>query len=96
MAQAKDITSPPMTDATAMKILLALKGLVMYPNVDLTVVDGKVNLSFVVADYDPTATYEVGEFCIVQETVEGVLTDVIKQCIADTTGTYDPTCWENY
>ena len=96
MAQSQDLTSPPMTDATAIKILNVLKGLIAYPNVDFTVVNGKVTISFVVEDYDSNESYEVGDFCLRQETVDGVLTDVVKQCIADTTGTYDPTCWENY
>ncbi len=56
-------------------------------NVHLSIVNGKLNVTFAVEEYDSTRTYEFGDFCIY---------DVVKTCIADTTGTFDPDDWEDY
>ena len=52
----------------------------------------KLNVTFVAEDYDPTQTYYVGNLCIVEE--DGV--DVLKSCIEETTGTYNPSAWEDH
>lgn len=55
----------------------------------LEVVNGKLNIIFTVEAYDPSESYVVGDHCYVVESSE----NVVKVCIEDTTGTYDPACW---
>lgn len=57
----------------------------------LEVVNGKLNIIFTVEAYDPSEPYLVGDHCFIVEEGE----NVVKVCIEDTTGTYDPDCWRD-
>ena len=85
-----DITAPPITDKTGQKILQTLKSISIYPDVNLSISNNRLDMTFSVYDYDPNDLegYEVGDVCLVS--------GVMKVCIQDTSGVYDLTCWENY
>ena len=85
-----EMTMPPITDKTGQKILQTLKNISVYPEINLSVSNERLDMTFTVYDYDPNDAdgYEVGDMCL--------SSGVMKVCIEDTSGVYDPTCWENY
>jgi len=90
----KNITEQPMSDKTGRKILQVLEKATILPSTGLSIVNGKLCMTFTVEDYDPARAdgYSAGELCCVTE--GGV--EVIKRCVTETpkpAGAYDSTCW---
>ena len=57
-------------------------------NVHLSIVSGRLNVTFAVSEYSTTESYEEGDLCLFD--------NLVKVCIQDTSGTYDGSNWENY
>ena len=86
----QNITLPPISDKTGRKLVDKVKEVSILPNTGLSIVNGKLCVSFTVDDYDEDKVdgYKVGDFC--------QNNNLLMVCINPTSGVYDSNDWDQF